>query len=166
MKCEKMQELILTDYADGELDTDARLDVEGHIRACASCRQLEAVMRQKAREPLEHLVREEPPAYIWGRVKQAISSGPVRPYGVFEDARELVGRIFMSIINIPRPVVAFAATAMVIIAIMIAQPIAERRAVDEYLGEQISFIASLDTDDANGDGMFDTDISTGTEKFM
>ena len=145
MKCEKIQELILTDYADGELWVESQIEIADHIRACAACRELDAAIRQKIRPHLKGLIKEEPPAYILERVKQAITSGPIKHIDIFADIRKMIAHIFVRITNIPRPVVAFAATAMIIVAVMISRPIAEKHTVDQYLDEQISFIAALDT---------------------
>ena len=166
MKCEKVQELIITDYADGELRPEARLEIESHIRVCEACRQFEAVMMRDIREPFARTVKEAPSAYIWERVKQAVTSVPGKPDGIFGSARELIGQVLLNLSKIPRPVAAFAATAMVIVAIMIARPTSDRSAVDEYLIDQTIFIASLDTAETNGYGMIDTDIRSGAEKFM
>jgi len=166
MKCEEIQGLILTDYADGEIGPETRPEIEEHIRICGTCRQLEEAMRRDAREPFKSVMKELPPAYIFERVKQAIASAPKDKNDILENVRALAGQIFLPFVKIPRPVVAFAAGAMVIVAIVIARPIGEIRAVDQYLGEQASFMASLDTADTNGEGMFDTYIKTGAEKFV
>ena len=166
MRCEEMQELILSDYADGELSEESRLEVEEHTRVCQVCRDLAQVMREHAIKPFAEASRIEPPAYILERVKEKIASETARRGGVLEGARALAGEILLSLTKIPRPVVVFAATVMVIVAIMIALPFSETDGVHEYLGEQASFIANLDAEEVNGISIFDTDIRMGAEKFL
>lgn len=166
MRCERVQELILTDYIDGELDENIRSQVREHILACPECHSLELAVSENAVYPFASSARVEPPAYILERVKERIASEEAGRVGVLEDARRMIARAFSSVMNIPKPVVVLAATTMVIIAIMIARPLTDRPVVSDYLSEQASFIANLDADEANGSTIFDTDIKTGAEKFL
>lgn len=166
INCEKMQELLITDYTDGELDFDARLAVDRHLGSCAACREFASAVRVNAREPIAAALKITPPAYILERVKAEISTGKEERFGFSAHAGAIAQWVTTAIANIPRPVVAFAATAIVIIAIVISRPMDSSRVLNEYLGEQINYIANLDGEEVNGAAIYDTDIRTGAERLL
>ncbi len=135
MRCERIQELILTDYMDRELDEKLVREVDAHILSCSACREFKRLAVQKAAEPFKAVQGAQAPSYIWERVKQEIFAEPER----------------RSVIHF-RPVIAFAAAAVVIIAIFIARPIAQTRAANAYIAEQIDFMMKVDIVEANGNG--------------
>ena len=166
MKCERAREFILTDHVDGELSSECRREVDDHLRTCAACRELEHLVREKISRPLNIATRETPPAYLWEGIRERITSDAEARSGVFSRLAELIRDAFSSISNIPRPVMAFAVVAVIMVGVLIAAPGLQRRALDEYLSEQAFFISRLDAGEVNGASMFDTDINTGAERFM
>jgi predicted anti-sigma-YlaC factor YlaD len=135
MRCERIQELILTDYMDKELDEKLVREVDRHILSCAACREFKRLAVRKAEQPFKAAQPQEAPSYIWERVKQEIFAEPER----------------RSIIHF-RPAIVFAAAAVVIIAIFIARPIVQTRAANAYIAEQIDFMMRVDIAEANGNG--------------
>lgn len=166
MKCERARELILTDHMDGELGPERRREIEDHLRVCAECGSFEKRAREDAVRPFALAKNEKPPAYLWESIKAKIASEADVRSGIFPKTLEGVRRIFSSLLSMPRPAIAFTAGAMVIIAILAAVSGSRNRALDEYLSEHASFIAGLDAVQANGAGMFDTDIKTGMENIL
>jgi anti-sigma factor RsiW len=166
MKCERAREFILTDHMDDELDSECRREVDEHLRTCRACRELVHLVREKISRPLNVMIRETPPAYLWEGIREKITSDAEARSGVFSRLVELIRDVFSSISNIPRPVMAFAVVAMIMVGVLITVPSLQRRALDEYLSEQAFFISRLDTGEVNGASIFDTDINTGTERFM
>ncbi len=61
------------DYLDGELNTDARRELEEHLESCESCRQLVAELQQ-IREAARALPRSNPPERIWTRLSEELRS--------------------------------------------------------------------------------------------
>jgi len=167
MKCEIARELILTGHLDGELDAGRRREMEEHLRTCIGCGDFEKFARENAVRPFALAGKEKPPAYLWEGIKEKImlSEANART-GIFSNAAEAIRRIFSFILRIPRPVIAFAAGAMIIIAILAAVSGSQSRALDEYLNEQASFLAKLDAGQPNGASIFDTDIKTGVENIL
>jgi len=159
MKCERIQELLLTDHMDGELRGALRREVDEHVRSCASCGEFARAALISA-SPLKAAGKEEAPSYIWHRVKERIVPGREARAGVMRDIAEFIGRSRAPLAMIPRPAIAFAAAAMVIIAVLAARPIVRDRAADAYLNDQMSFMISLDAEESNGSGngnFFDMD---------
>lgn len=157
MKCERIQGLILTDYMDRELDEKGVREVDGHILSCAACREFKRVAEKKAVQPLKAVQSAEAPSYIWERVKQKIAAESAERSGVFAGAADIIRNIFWSLGKIPRPAVAFAAAAVLIIAVLVARPIAQTRAANDYIAEQMDFMVRLDMVETNGNGNFFTD---------
>ncbi|MBN1526584.1 MAG: zf-HC2 domain-containing protein [Candidatus Omnitrophica bacterium] len=170
MRCERIQGLILTDYTDGRLGEAMRREVAAHIKGCAACREFEAAVRAKAVKPLRGAEKPEAPAYLWGRIRQRIEAEG-RPAGAFGIGDVLAGaagvfrRGMDAILRIPKPALAFATVAMLIIAVTLARQPIERRSLNNYLNEQIEFMAGLDTFNGNG-GIFDTGTGTGMEDIL
>jgi predicted anti-sigma-YlaC factor YlaD len=122
---------------DRALDEKLTREVDAHILSCAACREFKRVAEEKAVLPFKAAQNVEAPSYIWERVKQSIYAQP-------EPERRL--RILF------RPALAFAAVAAMIIAILVARPIAQTRAANEYMAEQIDFMMQADIVEVNGNG--------------
>ena len=165
MRCERMQELLLTDYIDGELDEKLRRDVDEHVHLCASCRELKRAILERSDQTRKAAVVEEPPAYVWERLKAKILAEPVARRGVLSGAADSIKEAFSVLARIPRPALAFAASALVIMAFLVARPSADA-GVNAYLAEQMDFMTRLDTAEGNGNGFFDTDLRTSAENII
>jgi anti-sigma factor RsiW len=66
----------LTAYLDGELADDAGSVVRGHLRECASCRQL-ARDEASLRDALRMLPPVDPPATLWAGVQTQLAAAEV-----------------------------------------------------------------------------------------
>ena len=70
MKCNDIQELILTDYLDGEIHPDIKRQVDSHIADCQVCREFLAVSRQVVDEPFKHAQPKfENQEKVWQKIK-------------------------------------------------------------------------------------------------
>ena len=169
MRCERVQELLLTDYTDDRLDGALRREVAGHIKSCGVCRDFERAVREKAVAPLKRAEKMEPPAYIWERIRREVSAEK-RPaidvYGALAGAAGTLRRGLEALTRIPKPALAFAMVAMLIIAVALARQPIERRFLNNYLNEQIEFMAGLDTFNGDGADMFDTSTGSGAEDLI
>ena len=72
MDCEKIQELILTDYLDGEMDGKERKSLEEHLARCSACKEFARVAKKSVFEPFLHLEKPEPPESVWWKIKESI----------------------------------------------------------------------------------------------
>ena len=64
MRCDKVKELLMTDYIDKELDGAAEKLVRQHLESCAACRAFEAAVQKSAIKPLKAAAQKSPPAYV------------------------------------------------------------------------------------------------------
>jgi anti-sigma factor RsiW len=164
MNCKMIQELIITDYVDGEAGHDLRREVEAHLGSCSTCRQFEKAVREVAVKPFKGMPREEAPAYIWNRVKEEISLQ--KSPALTEKVLEALHGFASAILRIPRPALAFAAAAAIIVAIVLARMPSTNNSLDSYLAEEAEFIASLDLDEGNGFGLTQLDAGNGIENML
>ena len=73
MRCEEIQEILLTDYQDGELSQERKKMVEHHLISCAPCRTLAEAVRKISIEPFSkaqtsNFSQED----IWEKLKERI----------------------------------------------------------------------------------------------
>lgn len=162
MRCELIRELIFADYTDGELSGQFRQQVDEHIRSCASCAELVKRVREEAVAPVRNAPKEEPPPYLWARVKERIAAEVEQR----AEAGGLVARLLRGLSRIPKPAVAFAAAAAVIVAVLIARPVLNARSADAYISEQVEFMTRLGSPEANGNGYFDIDIGKSVDDMV
>jgi|GEM_PF-1286723 len=96
MNCERIREIIITDYADGTVtDTDAGL-IKEHLSSCWECREFEALVQSSAIAPFQRLEREDVPPGIWDAIREQL---PEPAPGRAPSLRAALSRLFF----IPRP---------------------------------------------------------------
>jgi anti-sigma factor RsiW len=78
MKCNKYRDIIITDYADGELDEREKQEIDRHLQDCAACRAFAAAVSAVTIEPLRKTTPEEPPAFLWTRIQSRLEQEPAR----------------------------------------------------------------------------------------
>ncbi len=72
MDCERARDLILTDWADGELPADEASLLARHLATCAACRVLADRVTAETVMPLRAASRSEPGLALWMRVQAGI----------------------------------------------------------------------------------------------
>lgn len=72
MNCERIQELILTDYSDGRLSDKWMKEIDSHLATCPSCAALALQMKRIVVEPLRDVKRYSPNPGVWINVNEAI----------------------------------------------------------------------------------------------
>ncbi len=114
MKCEQIQELILTDYIDGRMAPQAKGELEKHLMTCHECLEFARVAKAMAVEPFEKGTREKTPESVWMNIKEELLSQEEQPApGWLDRLRE----VFHSQFAFPRPVAAFAGMCFVVMAV-------------------------------------------------
>ena len=150
MKCEKIEDLVLTDYIDGNLKGEALREVEAHLEACEKCRALadEAISAGKI---FSAAGKEEAPAGVWRRIEDEIR--PVR------EAPRL--RYFFTHM---RPAVVMATAAVIILFILTAPRIMPGRntVTGGVTQDDILTITSL----GDGQDEAESDFGTATEQYF
>jgi predicted anti-sigma-YlaC factor YlaD len=72
MNCKKAQELILTDYLDGQMDNKSNILLEEHMANCRTCKEFCATAKKVGDKLLAAVDRVNPPEFVWRRVKESI----------------------------------------------------------------------------------------------
>ncbi|MHB9154955.1 MAG: anti-sigma factor family protein [Endomicrobiales bacterium] len=71
MNCEKIRDIILTDYIDNELDAAARKETEDHLGRCAGCRAFrDSVMAAAA--PFRKARQVPVPGTLWFSLREGL----------------------------------------------------------------------------------------------
>lgn len=72
--CKDIQELILTNYLDGEVDEGLKIRIDRHLSECAECRKLAAEAKETLVVPFEQAPAEKVPAHLWAAIKDKIEN--------------------------------------------------------------------------------------------
>lgn len=145
MRCKKVQELILTDYLDGEMDPAGKEELDTHLKECSGCRSFESAVRKNLIEPFNAVEKETPPISIWHNISEAIQKEQEK--AADNPVAGLLRRL-RSLLVFPKPTFALATvTAVIIMALVVTklQP-PKQSEVDSYLEEQTLFLDSLEAD--------------------
>lgn len=143
--CKKFQDLILTDYIDGEFDQSAKAELDAHLAECADCRRLAQEVKRDSVAPFESLEREAVPGDLWASIKERISSERPSP------SSEFIGRLTRALS--PQWAPAFVLTTLIVIGVLFYNQRIEQRQVkeggeEEYLAYVLSETdVSLSADD-------------------
>ena len=157
MNCEKIRELILTDFTDGRLNEDMQKQASSHLSSCANCQEFAKTVSKIAIEPFKNAQKINPPDYLWYRFKDSIASQKPRPAfsGLFENLQ-----VFFH----PRPALALATIAVVvIIASLFIKPYLVGKETNLYLNDQMDFVSHLGQ---NGNGGSEINLGTSIEEFL
>jgi len=71
MQCRKIQELLKTDYLDGEVNQKQEQEIKEHLGRCPKCRQLEEEL-QSQRALFQKAKQLEAPEGVWHNIRDAI----------------------------------------------------------------------------------------------
>lgn len=165
MNCKKIRDSILTDYIDGQLQDHQEQKIQVHLTQCKECREFMQQVLEIAVLPFKTAAADEAPSpFVWEQIKRSLpEKEPVMKKILNPFVRSMYG-----LFHIRKPALAFAFTVVIIFAgvYLFERPYIQRRAaVNNYLNEQLVYLASVD---ANGAGqssdMFD--MGTDIEEFF
>jgi predicted anti-sigma-YlaC factor YlaD len=71
MQCKKIQELLKTDYLDGEIDQEQLKFIQQHLAQCPQCRVLESEL-QNQRRTFKQAKQQQVPERVWQNIRDAI----------------------------------------------------------------------------------------------
>ena len=169
MKCENIQELLMTDYLDGECLAEGGLRVKSHLDDCETCRSFyETVL--KSAEALRGAGELLPPEAVWLRIRKSLETGPSRAPNFGDLLRGVAsgaGAFCQHLSSmIPRPVLGAALPVMILAAVLVfKQPAANWQPAQEYLEEQLFYLAEIGSlgDDAEAE---EDSLGAGLEIFL
>jgi len=104
MKCKEIQDLILSDYLDGEMGEKESAHIDEHIAGCQDCKKFCVDAKAVSAELFEAAGRVEPGEYIWQRIKEKIVAEKAKSPTFAETIFEKLRYVFY----IPRPAFAIA----------------------------------------------------------
>ena len=163
MNCKKVRDL-LTEYLDGEIEPGLRSDIARHISSCQACRELAGSMKKFAIEPLANAQKVTAPEGLWDQIRARIDKEEKKAL----DPAFLIERLF-AYVAARRPALAFAAAAVVIIAVatLAGLPLTGRNETNAYIREQVEFYSYLDGENgSNGDSAMAGLGSSGEDYFL
>lgn len=116
MNCEKIQDLILTDYLDGEMDEKQKRVILQHLANCVDCQDFALTVQKTVIELFNNVEKVNPSESLWYKIKWLIEAEKQRQNkpsrGIVTRIRDM-GRKDMGRILIP----AFVMTVVVIVVI-------------------------------------------------
>ncbi|MCB4792550.1 MAG: zf-HC2 domain-containing protein [Elusimicrobia bacterium] len=72
MQCDKVRDILITDYIDYELDQDSRKEIEGHLIQCPECLAFKDELINNVKMPFKGKLEAAPPGFIWDKIRTAI----------------------------------------------------------------------------------------------
>ncbi len=73
MNCKQMQDVILTDYMDGQLSPKRMKQIDDHLITCLNCRMLANDTRQGIEAAFKDIGRAAVDPFVWQRIKNKIN---------------------------------------------------------------------------------------------
>ena len=156
MDCKKIQELLKTDYLDGEAKEKELSCIKEHLAVCPQCRKLEEELKA-GRMIFKNIKRQEVPERVWQNIRDAIVSESL------SEESSVVGGILKRLretILAPRPVFAKAFALTVIIFVAVFFKVRQPAVIDN--GQEV--VAGYSLNSENGD-LF-TDLGTSIEEYF
>ncbi|MFH1441518.1 MAG: anti-sigma factor [Candidatus Omnitrophota bacterium] len=136
MRCDKIQELLKTNYLDGRLNPRQKEDIKQHLEICPRCRKLEQEL-QAQRVLFKNIGQQEVPERVWHNIRETILAENLNPepfatVGIFQRLKELIFT--------PRPVFALASAFAVIIFVVVITGISihKQQGVINFNNEEIA----------------------------
>lgn len=156
MNCERIQDLILTDYLDDQMDKSQKKYLEEHLSSCPQCMEFARIAKKAAFEPFVNAEKLSPPGSVWSNIQGSILA---EQQGRTNFLVNLLDRFGWGS-PIPRPAFAFAS---VMIMVLLVGTLTEYKIHQRVSAkEQIEYLSSLtnpsETSSGNGGQGFDTAV--------
>ena len=151
MNCERIQELILTDYLDGVLKEDLKKQLEAHMVSCPHCLEFAKAAKKTAVQVFEHMPRPEVPEHVWSKIESSLSQDSEVE---FPNKVSWLDRLQWVFTN-PKPFVAFMAVFVLFISLgtvnqfKIQKPRSNEQAYEDLVSliNPVASASSADSDD-------------------
>jgi predicted anti-sigma-YlaC factor YlaD len=141
MKCEKVQELILTDYLDGQVSEELQVNIEKHLASCVHCKEYELVARETTVTPFNNTEKLSPPATTWDKIRSQIEKEERLQERTNPFANLIHG--IKSVLDIPKPAFAIATVAIVLLVVATVIKLPSEKIVKLSTEEQIECMTYL-----------------------
>ena len=158
MNCKKAQELMLTDYLDGEMNEKRKAFLEGHLKSCQKCKEFSLIAKKVGTELFLGAERANVPEYLWRRVRETVLAEGKKRRAF---TATLLGKL-KAILYMPKPALAIITVVILLIAIGTVTKINNNAAINAVSLSQAEYFDYLTTDAVdspmNGSGSFGTPI--------
>lgn len=144
MKCDKIKDLLKTDYLDSRAAAEEISQIKAHLAVCPDCRRLEQELSDQ-RALFRQSPRIGPPERVWRRIREAIVSERLERENRAQNwGLERLKRLFWQ----PKPVFALTGVIGILIfaAVFSALIIQNRLSVSQDTNAQIFAEYSLNSD--------------------
>ncbi len=158
MNCEKIQELILTDYLDGEMDAKWKEELEAHVSECSACKEFVTAVGKSAFEPFLKAQIQRPPEHVWNKIKENILSAPQEKPNVLAE----IWSHFQNAVLIPKPALAFAMVLLLIIGAGTMKHVTNHSQFNT--ADQVEYFAQVMDSDLTAND--DTEYGTSVEQYF
>jgi len=160
MQCRKIQELLKTDYLDGEINPEVGQHIKEHLVECPQCRRSEEEL-QAQRTLFQEAKRQQVPVNLWQNIRddiitQRLSQESGANQGILQRLKESILR--------PRPVFALASTFAVIIFVLVFAGIFIQK---KQSLSKVNIVEGIIGYSLNGEsGDFSYDLGTNIEEYF
>ena len=118
MKCEDIRESLLTDYPDGQLNTERVGEIEQHLSSCIQCRKFSDVVCRSLVEPFTGAKKISlPQEKVWHNITQRIKEEQA-PAHLSNPFVEMIHRVRQSV-TITRPAFALLTITLTALIVMV-----------------------------------------------
>ncbi len=169
MNCRKIQEIILTDYMDGQLDDKHKCAIEEHLAHCQHCKEFASIAQERVVKPFINVEKQEVPVVIWDQVRAEIRARQEAKTNLIAEICQRLSSIreLVAVPIFPRPVFALASVVTLILMIgILPQFMMNNPAVKIDEVGQVEYLSLL-TDVSGGvSGSESADLGTPIEKYF
>ena len=137
MKCDKVRDLILTDYTDGQLSKEMTTEVDAHLAQCTECREFLRTVQKGAVAPFKEIKEEMPPEFVWYRIRDKITAQSESEMKDVYAPAGFLRRLF----SLPKPVYAFAVIIILLSVFVVKQRVLILK--QQRQAEYVEYYASL-----------------------
>ena len=141
MECKKVQDRLITEFADKELGPEENIEVERHLTACPDCREFFAAVQRSAVIPFKEAGIMQPEGVVWQRIQEKIEEERVRSRNGFWKLADAL----VPFLRMPQPIfrAAFATALIVMVVVLAKWPSSHADPIYGYLSEQMTFLGEL-----------------------
>ena len=156
MKCNKVREILLSDYIDEEGGQEVRTAIDEHLKKCNTCGLFYSTLREKVVMPFKTLNPVKSSPRIWENVKEKVyGKRTMEAMDLKEKLKDLI--VFRA------PVVAIASIMLFVVLGIRYFQVHNYNLIKEYVEQQMVYLSHLQGEEENGNG---EGFGTSVEKYF
>ncbi len=159
MNCKSIQELLLTDYVDGEMSDSERKIIDDHLKSCQKCEEFALLAKKVGVDSFSDTERVSPSENVWQRIKMQVSSSSEK-CNIFNNIFSLEN--IKNAFALMRPRLVLASILFVVLSTTLFIKVSEQNLALKQEEQVVVYLATLSEDDDS----FDEDFETNIEKYF